>query len=121
MVNCIAGSATESSNMQLTRTKAVSRLSSFLLQRINGHPAQKLGIKISGFLGQDFTGESDVSYLFNAGRVHQEGDVGSLSYLGNGFESITFILNVVLVADGLFGNAQDTLQQDFVQLNDIQI
>src|SRR5579859_1034213 len=99
----------QSSKAQLTRTKVVSRPASFLLQGINGHPAQELGIKISGLLGQDFAGESYVPDLLDAGRVHEKSDVGSLADLGNGFKSVAFILDMVLVADGLFGNAQDPL------------
>src|SRR5580692_7195050 len=47
-----------------------------LLQGIDGQAAEKLGIKVSRFLRQDFIAEGDVSYLLHAGGVHEKCDIG---------------------------------------------
>src|ERR1022692_4101765 len=70
-----------------------------LPQRIDGQAAQHLGIEIRGLLRQNFAGERDVAHLLHADRVHNERDVGAVSYFVNRFVSVAHIFQVLLIAN----------------------
>ena len=91
-----------------------------VLQRIDGESAEQLGKEIGGFLRQHFATEGDVAHLLHAHGIHQERDVRALADFLDGFLGLAHILQVLLVADVLFGHAQCFFQHQFVQLDDVQ-
>src|SRR5580704_6599263 len=48
-----------------------------LFQRINRQTAEEFGIKVGGFLRQDFSAESDFAYLPHANRIDEKRDISS--------------------------------------------
>src|SRR5678815_2376373 len=73
-----------------------------LLQRINSQSAEQLGIKVSGFLRQDFAAKRNVTHLFHPHRIHQKSCVGlSPAHLLNGIIRVPHIADMQLVAHSL--------------------
>src|SRR6185312_8721802 len=101
-------------------TARIASPATVLLQCINCQTAQQLGIEVSGFLRQHLAAESDIANLLNLGRIHQECDVRALANPGDCFKGVPLITDVFLVADRFFGNSQDSLQHNVVQLDYIK-
>src|SRR5579864_1792461 len=59
------------------------------VQGINRQAAEQLGIKIGGFLRQNFPSKSNVAYLLDAHGIHQENSIGATAGLLDGFPGIT--------------------------------
>src|SRR5215469_9625773 len=63
------------------QSRAVAARAIFqLLQRITSQTAQQLRVEICGLLRQHLAAESNVAYLIDLCRVHQESHVGALPY-----------------------------------------
>ena len=67
------------------------------------------------------TSEGYLAELIHLDRVHQEGDVGAFADAGESFLRIAVIGDVFLVADGFFGESEQMFQQNFVQVDDVQL
>src|SRR5258708_7898306 len=119
-VKRFCGMARAISRAPQSKAAAPSTNSVRLVQRINGKAAEQFGIEVSGLLRQDLAGKGDVADLFDPRRIHQKRRVGALAHAGDGFRGISFVYQVLLIADGFFGNFQDPLQHDFVQLDDVE-
>src|ERR1700746_2271181 len=77
-----------------------------LFPRIDGKPAEQLGVKVGGLLGQHFTGESNVADLFDAAWIHEESNVGApASHDSQGFFRVAQIREILLVVHGLLREA----------------
>src|SRR5262249_38910956 len=92
-----------------------------LIKRINRKAAEQLGIEIGGLLRQHFAGKRDATHLLDSRGIHEKGYVSALADPRYGLEGVALILNVLQVADRLFGNAQDPLDKNAVYLSHLQL
>src|SRR5215469_3401409 len=104
-------------NRPQVRTKMAS---AGLLLNIKGEAAQQLGIEIGGLLRQHLAAKGNTADLLDSCRVHQKSDVSSLAHPGDGFEGIALVFHVILIADCLFRDSENPLQQELVQLNNVE-
>src|SRR5690348_7856685 len=78
------------------RSKAAIRRFPTLFEGINRQAAEELWVEISGFLGQDFAGQSYIPYLVHWCRIYEEGQVSlALPHHLHSFISITDIANIL--------------------------
>ena len=73
-------------------------------------------------MGHDFASERDVADLLDAAGVHEESDVGfTAANLAEGFVGVAHVGKVALLANGFFGEFQDSFQKAFVELHNVEL
>ena len=92
-----------------------------LVQRIDGEAAEEFGEEVGGLLGHDIAGEGNFPELFHGDGVGEENDIGfATANLVDGFGSVAQVAEVCLLADLLFVEAEDAVEQDGVQVAQVQ-
>src|SRR5437879_5622360 len=86
-----------------------------LFQCINRQATKQLWIEIRRLLRQYLACERDVSHLFYANRVHEEGQIPlAPAHLSQRIACLAHVTNVLLVANRLLRKPKHSLEQAFV-------
>src|SRR5690348_133470 len=90
-----------------------------LVEGVDGEAAEELGVEVGGFLRHDFAGEGDVFELIEGDGLDQKGDVGFAGFdERDGFAGFAEVLDVTGGADLVFGEAEELIEHDGVELCD---
>ncbi len=88
---------------------------------VHGDAAEKLGIKIRGFLRQNFAGSGDFHDLFDAAWIQEEGDLRAARIDGvQSSGGFAFVGEMSLSGDSLRGNTESGLEDSFVEEDDVE-
>jgi hypothetical protein len=91
------------------------------LNLVHGDPAQQLGIKVGGFLGQDFARGGNAHHLLHVAGVQQKGDLRGAGIHGlQGRGSFAFVRKVLLGGNRLRRNTQGRLQDSFMKQHNVE-
>jgi len=93
-----------------------------LVEGIYGEAAEEFGVEVGGFLRHDLAGERDVLELVEGDRLDEEGDVGFAGVdQRDGFAGLAQVLNAAGGADLVFSQAEETVEDDGVELRDPEL
>ena len=95
---------------------------SVLVEGVDGEAAEEFGVEVGGFLRHDFAGEGDVLELVEGDGLDEEGDVGFAGFdERDGFAGLAEVLDVAGGADLVFGEAEEVVENDGVELGDAEL
>jgi hypothetical protein len=93
-----------------------------LVQRIDGKAAEKLGVKVSGFLRHHIPGEGHFAQLLHGNGIGEERHICfSAANVFNSLSGIAQIAQVGLLAHFFGVEAEQAVERDGVQLGEIKL
>src|SRR5882762_1698753 len=91
------------------------------LNSVHGDSAQQLGIKVGGFLRQDFAGRGDAHHLLHGASVQQKSDLRCAAvHRLQCSRSFALVRKVLLGRDRLRRNTQCRLQDSFMEQQNVE-